>query len=205
MTPQCIRSAAALTACVAICLAGCFSAPASHTYLLRPASEIPPVATANPALPVLAFQPVRVPDYLDTTDLVLRDGDHRIKASRSGHWGERLSSGVSEFLEGDLARRLPGEWLIVARDGGDAPRKLSIHIERFDVWPDGHCVLVASWTLRDPSRGKNAAPERAVVELPAASGLAIDDSRLVAAMDDALDTLAVRIAASIEADRGPPA
>jgi uncharacterized lipoprotein YmbA len=213
MTPPFIRStraaagsgAIALTMCLAACLSGCFSVPASRSYLLRPASQVPMVATSNPGLPVLALEPVRVPDYLDTTELVLRDGEHRIKDSRSGHWGERLSSGVSEFLQGDLARRLPGEWVISARDGGDSARNLNVHIERFDVWADGHCVLVASWTLRDPARDKTAAPERAVVELPTTAPLALDDARVVAAMDDTLDILAGRIAASIEADRGPPA
>lgn len=196
--------AMAIVGCLTAALAGCFSVAASRTYLLRPASQVPIASTSNPSLPVLALESVRVPDYLDTTDLLLRDGEYRIKSSRTGHWGERLSSGVSEFLQAALARRMPGESLISARDGGDSTRKLSVRIERFDVWPDGHGVLVASWTIRYPSRVMTATPERAVVEFPTTASPVTGDDGVVAAMDDSLDVLAGRIAVSIEADRGSP-
>jgi len=192
-----LKSALAASTSAAI-LVGCFSVSGSRTYLLRPASEVALPSQHNAGLAVLAVAPVRVPDYLDSTDLVLRQGDHRLEASRTAHWGERLSSGVTEVLQAELARRLPDQWVTSSRDSGVAARKLDVRIERFDVWPDGRCVLVAGWTVRDPAHHRNAVGESATVEHPPGGSPTIGDARLVAAMDEALETLAERIAASLE-------
>jgi uncharacterized lipoprotein YmbA len=92
---------------------------------------------------------VLVPDYLDTTDILLRDGRNEIKVDPTGRWGERLSDGLTQALAADLAARLPRESVVL--DASDrAGRRLLVSVQALDLWPDGHCVMAADWSLVEP-------------------------------------------------------
>ena len=69
----------------------CGSDPVSRTYVLSPPVDPVARAVSEAGRPVLEVRRVSVPDYLDTTDIVSRDGRNELKVSSTGHWGERLS------------------------------------------------------------------------------------------------------------------
>ena len=58
-------------------------------------------------LPVVELKPVSLPDYLNSTDILLRDGQNELTASPTGRWGERL-----------LARRDRARWRRDLEAGG---------------------------------------------------------------------------------------
>jgi len=199
------------TACVPflLCLAACSSGPPLRTYVLTPPLQTTP--TPLPALPVgrIVIARVRVPDYLDTNDIVLRDGNDQVKASATGRWAERLSRGLTRALADDLGAHLePEEVLSDATTA--APRQVLVDVSALDLWPDGHCTLAATWAI------VNHAPPRAVAygggtfnSSPAVSSVGVGsavgggDGRLVDALSRTVGKLADAIALNLRqsADR----
>jgi uncharacterized lipoprotein YmbA len=149
------------------------------------------------------LQRILLPDYLDTTDLVLRSGAHELKVSPTGRWGERLSIGLTDALAAALAVRLPQDAVVLDPAGEPAARRVLVDVAAFDVWPDGHCVLAASWTVlaRDPAAA--AVSGRETFDLAAGGPAAAGDAAVVAAMAQAVGRLADRVAAAVDAPAHP--
>jgi uncharacterized lipoprotein YmbA len=134
-------------------MTGCAAAPPRRIYELAGAAspQARSAAPAAPAAPVLHLAAVRVPDYLDSNDIVLRVGQHQLQTVSTARWGERLSAGLTHALASDLAERLPSIAVTADPSGDAAAARVFVSVETFDVWADGHCVLKASWTIV-PSR-----------------------------------------------------
>ena len=195
-----MRSSGA-AAVLALLLGGCASSPPTRIFVLgSAAADNVPVGEGR-GRPVW-LRPVLVPDYLDTTDILLRTGIHEVAPSRTGRWAERLSSGVTHALLQDLAARLP-QAAVTLDDGGQDSAVVSVTVDAFDILAVGRCVLSASWTVA-AGRGAAAAPERAVISasFAAASPGGSVDTAIVAAMADDLDRLADRLAAAVHARPG---
>lgn len=191
-----------LTLAALIILMGCSSSPLPRTYVLSAPAD-PVVGVHNEAgRPVVELPTVSLPDYLDSSDILLRDGRNELKASPTGHWGERLSVGVTHALEASLARRLPDVLVTHASVSGQPALRLLVDVEAFDVQPDGRCVLTARWTIPgDEGQAAAIAQRGTFVTLagPAAPGATgpLADGAIVSAMAAAIDQLADRIAVSL--------
>jgi len=178
-------------------LAACAADVPRQVYVLsNPATPVAGVSAAS-AAPTVQLQRVLVPDYLDTTEIRLRVGAHELRSSSTGRWGERLSIGVTRALRADLSARLPMDMVLPAYPADRSALQILATIETFDVWPDGRCVLVATWTLVSKGGGTTAAATRVTITLPAAAPERVSDAMLVAQMAAALDKLADRMAASV--------
>ncbi len=194
-----------------IVLAGCSSSPVPNTYVLS--TPVAPVAGVRneTGRPVLELPTVALPDYLDTTDLLLRDGQNELKASTTARWGERLSVGITHALRAELARRLPGMTVVQTPLSGQATQRVLVDVDAFDVLPDGRCVLTAKWTVPGADPASPAITERgtfvtrAAVSPATAGGKAtLSDAAIVAAMEAAVDQLGDRIAISVRAAPARP-
>ena len=82
--------------------------PSPQVYVLGDAGAAEPGAASQMNTPTVEVRPVRVPDYLDTTDIVTRGAGGLVVPSESGRWGERFSIGLTRAVAADLARKLPG-------------------------------------------------------------------------------------------------
>jgi len=176
--------------------AACSSGPPVRTYVLVPplAPKVFALQAASPAERILVRR-VLVPDYLDTTDILLRDGTNEVKASVTGRWGERLSQGLTQTLAADLAARLPSFAVILAMPG-TARRQLLINVNALDLWPDGRCAIAANWTIIDHD-APHALDGGSGTFDSSALGTGVGDARLVDAISRTLDKLADAIAADI--------
>jgi len=97
-----------LAPAVSLVLAACASSPPPRTFVLSAPAE-PVAGVLNEAgRPIVELPTVALPDYLDSTDILLRDGRNELKPSPTARWGERLSVGITHALEVALTRRLPG-------------------------------------------------------------------------------------------------
>lgn len=178
-------------------LAGCASLPAPRIYVLDP-----PGAGASPVVslrdfPQVALLPVVVPDYLDTTDILLRGDGHEIVARDGARWGERLSVGVTHALAAALQARRPDLGIASAAAVDDRPRRLLVHIDALDTWPDGRCTLSARWTLLDGDGQTVLASLAARFSIPAAATPAPGDADIVESVSRIVGELAQAIAASL--------
>jgi uncharacterized lipoprotein YmbA len=180
-------------------LAGCISGRARQIYVLNDAVTTPVDNKAATGRTELQLERVLVPDYLDTTEILSRVGEHELHASSSGRWGERLSLGIMHALWADLAIRLPEDRVIFARAPDKAARQILVNVDAFDVWPDRHCVLAANWTILDTDRTVVLAVGRGTFSVPAEGGGKPSDAAIVSAMADALGQLAESIALAAKA------
>jgi uncharacterized protein len=184
----------------ALLASGC-AAPAVHSFLLSGASA---GSTAAPVLagprPMLLLRPVRMPDHLDTRDMLVRDGLNRIRGSRTGRWADRLSVGLRQALAEDLQNRLPGQEVVTDAAPPGPFLRLTLDVSRFDLFSDGTLVLQARWRLdRVDAR---AARQLAGGEIALTRGnVPVADEAEAAAMSGMTDDLAARLAALI--DRAP--
>jgi uncharacterized lipoprotein YmbA len=180
------RNAASLLA-LFLGVAGCSSGPPVRIFVLTPpltpaVALTPPLRSPSGSTEQLEVRRVLVPDYLDTTDILLREGRNEVKPSSTGRWGERLSEGLTHALAAELAVRLPSGSVVL--DASSKPqRQLLINVQALDLWPDGRCVLAASWSIvnRDPPRA-TATGSGSFDTAPAAGGFAAGDARLVEAV-----------------------
>lgn len=181
-------------------LVGCHSGPPVRIYVLNPPFE-PAVDGLTPARrsrsgPVVHVEVrrVHVPDYLDTTDILLREARNEVKPSTTGRWGERLSEGLTHAVAADLVARLPPG--SVVRDALSPPRRqLLIEVNALDLWTDGRCVLAASWSIVDHGPPPAAVTGSGTFDSPPAGrDSAVGDARLVEAVARTVGKLADAIA-----------
>jgi uncharacterized lipoprotein YmbA len=145
----------------------------------------------------IVIRRVVVPDYLDTTDILMRDGTNEVKVNGTGRWDERLSQGLTRALAADLAARLPS-YAVVLDTSSPAQRQVLITVNSLDLWPDGRCVLAATWTIVDHDAPSAVAGGSGTFDSPAI-GSTIDagDAHLVDAISGNVGKLADMIALNI--------
>jgi uncharacterized lipoprotein YmbA len=187
--------------CIAVTsvIAGCMSGRARQIYVLGDAVDTRVDDKAAVGRIELQLERVLVPDYLDTTDILWRAGEHELHASSSGRWGERLSLGIMHALWADLAIRLPQDRIVLARPVEKSARQILVTVDAFDVWPDGRCVLAANWTILDTDRTVVLAAGRGTFLVPSDRGGKPSDGAVVSAMAEALRQLAENIATAAKA------
>ena len=180
-----------------ILVAGCFSDHPKRVYILTEPVDFPAdPGTEVSGQPVLELRRVLIPDYLDTTDIRMRVGEHELRSSPTGRWGERLSLAITRALRRDLAARLPMDRVILGTAERPGARQISVTVEIFEVWPDGHCMLEATWAIFDGSHRAVLTTGRDQISAPAPSGNTTGDERIVVGMADALSKLADGIAST---------
>jgi uncharacterized lipoprotein YmbA len=180
-------------------VAGCMSGRARQIYVLNGAVDTPTDDKAAVGRTELQLERVLVPDYLDTTEILSRAGEHELHASSSGRWAERLSLGIMHALWADLAMRLLQDRVTFARAPEKSARQILVTVDAFDVWPNGHCVLAATWTILDTDRTVVLAAGRGTFSVPSDSSAKPGDGAVVSAMAEALRQLAESIALAAKA------
>ena len=192
-------------------LLGCAGSPLPRTYVLAAPAEADPGVVNESGRRVIELPTVALPDYLDSSDIVVRNGQNELIPSKTGRWGERLSIGITHALEVDLARRLPGVLVTHTGMSGQNSTSLLVNVEAFDVQPDGRCVLTARWMLPGDT-GQSATisqqgtfvTQAAVTQGAASSAGTLSDAAIVSAMAAAINQLADHIASSVPRNLSRP-
>lgn len=176
-------------------LVGCSTGPAPRTFVLSTPATVTDGVVPESGRPIVELKPVSLPDYLDTSDILIRNGLNELTVSPTARWGERLSIGVTHALAGALVTRLPGMTVVTTSVHRQPVRLVLVDIESFDIFPDGRSVLIARWTIEGPDRRAPAIIERGSVTTHAVGGLS--DAAIVAAMAEAIEKLAGHVAAAV--------
>jgi hypothetical protein len=182
-------------ALVAAALSGC-AGPAKREYVLGPAQASQNACAVQTALPVVQVERVLLPDYLDSREILIRN-DRQVVSSETGRWAERLSVGTTRMLASSLAAQLRGV-AVTSEPPIDPPvLRVVVDVRAFDATAGGPVVLAARWTITDGSGQRSLLAEQATVTEPVSSAR---DDAVVTAMSLALEKLANRISAGIEAN-----
>jgi uncharacterized lipoprotein YmbA len=190
-----IRRAGAMLLLVALTGCGLFSRPKNQFYSLDTVDGAAR-ATSIAGTPV-GIDGIELPPGFDRRGIVLRGADHRLEVRGTHQWAAPLEEMVIHTLAFDLANRLPeGSVVLPGQAKPAAMRALYVTFEDLAPGPDNVFVLDARWTLGDPARPEQTQHERITIDLTSA-----DSPAIVAAMSNALGTLADRIGARVS--RGP--
>lgn len=179
-------------------VAGCAgSAKDTRLYVLGPVAATAPAA-GGPAVVVAA---VRLPQYLDRSQIVTRSGDNRLELAEFDLWGGNLRQDLARVLAENLSRLLGSERVVAAPHSLSAPAAFRVEVEvlAFERGPDGRVRLAAKWWL---TRGTDAAPlagTQAAELLGAPLGEAAGFDAVVASMSQVYAEFARGIAQAIRA------
>ena len=181
---------------IAILVSACSSAgPPPELYVLGEAARPKPEPVSQLDDPIVEVKPVRVPDYLDTTDIFTRGPGGRIVASQSARWGERVSVGVTRAVATSLEARLP-QLVVTTSPPLEHPRwQVLIDLDAFEVQPGGPSVLTARWSIREGRGGQKLREERISLSTPVGHG---SDQEVVETMTRQVDQLVDRIAPALQ-------
>ncbi len=177
-------------------LAGCGSLGGVPVKLYVLGEAPSPVEAASTRLdrPALELKTVRLPDYLDTQDILIRGGANEVVASTAGRWAERLSVGVTRALVTDLGARLPGYTVVATPSvSGATSSQIYVDFDAFDARVDGSIYLLARWSMTSPSGGVPTELRVALIERTEGAA----DGAIAAGMSRILHRLADAIAASL--------
>jgi predicted ATPase/DNA-binding winged helix-turn-helix (wHTH) protein/uncharacterized lipoprotein YmbA len=187
----------ALSGAAILGIAACsLSGPAPAEYVLGRMPAATAITLTQTGLPVIELKRVQLPDYLDTTDIMERRGNQLVPSS-TGRWGERLSIGMRRALTASLGSRLPG-MVVTATPPIERPAiQILVDVAAFEARVDHQVILVARWSIAGGTSRQILITEQAsLVEAVTGTG----DSAVVAAMSQAVEDLADRLAVRIQSD-----
>ena len=184
-------------------LCSCSSAPATRYYVLTPVAQAPlakpQVSAGHAAAPVtLVIKDVRLPQYLDRSQIVTRSDGHRLQMSEFEHWGGNLREDMTRILAVNLGQLLESDRVVAApytvRLTPDY--RIEVEVYRFERETGGGVILSARWWI---TRGADAT---LVASREASfSGVALDEkssyATLVSSMSAVYGEFAQAIARSI--------
>jgi uncharacterized lipoprotein YmbA len=178
--------------------------PPPRLYVLSAEATHPaPVPTSTPSI-AIGVNPTSLPDYLDRSEIVVRDGPNEIRLMDSDRWAERLSLNVSRVVASNLAALLPAASLVVlpTRGGGATDFDVNLDLIAFEADPRGNCTISGRWIISNfASRTEIAGGKIAVNESAGGSG---DYAAVAAAMSRGLAKVSGDIATAIKATPANP-
>jgi uncharacterized lipoprotein YmbA len=185
----------------ALLLTGCGSYPLPTVYALGDPGPATPDVASDAGRPVFDLRTVTAPDDVDTTDILRSEGANRVVASPTGRWAERVSVGVTQALAAALSRRLP-DVVIETRSAYEAPRRILVDIDRFEIGSSGRCLIAARWGITGADGKTGPWSDQGTFVETATSGT---DAAAAAAMTLAANELADHIAITVRQTlTGPP-
>ena len=164
-----------LWAVLLIALNSCsFLKPANgeeHNYLLTPRPSPEPSIEVRPPC-IVRVLPVELPEYLQTSDMVIRTGTNELFFAEFHEWAEPLDAGIRRVLAQNL-RGFQGIQEVITDEPSPAHRKLyiiSVHIlecEGSDTNGRGMILFSAAWEISQG--GTDATPAHGTFRAPPAS------------------------------------
>ncbi len=130
---------------------GCGKSRPSTFYLLSSLPETEPVTTRPVTQLKLSIGPVRLPEYLDRTQLSARTQKNELSIREYSRWGESLKENFQRVLLVNLSVLLetPHVYEYDTRDIEETDYQLIVDVRRFDVSNEGRAELIVFWSIND--------------------------------------------------------
>ena len=185
-----LRTSLSLMGLLTGLLSACASAPVQF-YTIAPPIDGSRLAQAD--APVVYVPRIAMPDYLDTQDILLRDGSRLLRSS-NGRWASRLSQSATDLIVARLAQDWPQRMVTAYSPQQTPDTRLAITIERMDITQQGQAMLVASWTDLPGIESRAIRNGRASLSV---TGSVADDAAKAALLQKLFTRLADSIARSL--------
>lgn len=190
----------AVCALASLCLAACGSTPPSRYFSLSPT-----VAVAEPepgSTVALGLGPIRMPDYLERTQLVTRGAGQELSVHQYSRWAEPLSKSFHRILAVDVDNSVDGLIVVGFPWDFDAVAELDYRllgdVTQFEADQSGRVILDVQWGVVELDTNERVVlPRRTRYETRAAS--AGDPASITSAMNEALGELGRDIASEMRA------
>jgi len=184
-----------------VMLAGCASSPSSKFYQLSSlqGQEQAMRDGAPERSLIIAIGPVRIPDYLDRSQIVTRSGKNELKLAEFNRWAGSLDEDVTRVLMEDISSLLPADrffvvrWLPYLESELPVSYRVPVRIESFEGTPGDSVLLRAHWVVTTKGKDVQLKKESTIIEKVSGN----DYDALVAAMSNALEKLSREIADGI--------
>ncbi len=128
--------------------AGCSLVTPTEFYQLQAPAEATASSHADTAV---LLGPVKLADYLHREQILQRQADGRLSASRTGRWAGNLEDEVGQLLLRQMAMRLGSSHVALYPDriGVKPGAQIVLSISRLDSGEGEPAVLEAQWRLLD--------------------------------------------------------
>ncbi len=183
---------------VLLLMAGCGSSPPVHYFALSPA-EVSKSQDSGKIL-TLGLGPLRLPEYLNRSQLVTRGNGAELKIDEFSRWAEPLTRAIHRVVAIDVDNMMPGvtvlafPWEAVARTQVDL--RLIGEVSRFDAERSGQVVLEVQWAITDQSGEPVLRAHRRRYETRVANSE--DPAAVAAAMNEALSMFSRDVVSQME-------
>jgi len=183
---------------VSLLVAACGSSPPVRYFAL---STMDSVQRQDPDDAVtLGLGPLRMPEYLNRSQIVTRGGGSELEVDEFSRWAEPLTLALHRVVSTDVDNMMHGviviafPWESVVRNEVDY--RLLGEVTRFDADRSGRVVLDIQWAISDVPGGVAVAIRRSKYETRAARP---DDPAIVtSAMNDALAMFSRDVVSELE-------
>ena len=183
-------------------LAGCARTASVSYYQLSP-QEAPrnEPASGEAGKMVLGIGPVRLPEYLDRSQLVTRLSANRLQLADNHRWAEPLNKNIARVMGENLSALLGTSHIVFHPWPSSRAMDYQFLVEvlHFENESDGAARLVALWSVKGKDGGM-VLPERRSSYLIVAPSQ--DQEGQVAALNQALGSLCREIAQALAPELG---
>lgn len=193
------RVAPLLSITVLALLSACSSSPVRYHTLLTPASPAATLSfmanTTHAAPFFIDVLPVGVPAQLDTSQIVIRQGDSGAVVLDNERWLSPLSEEIRTALSADLTQRLNTQDVSGLVRSADTPVvRIHLQVRRFDSWPGQSVAFDADWSLS--AVGEEDGRARLICRSQFTEQTANSDTAMLHAQQQIIARLAEQIAAT---------
>jgi len=129
---------------------GCGTTKPARFYLLTSQlSDVESVQQANPSSPMILVGPVRLPEYLNRSQIIRFSTANELKPNEYHRWAEPLENNVARVLAENLRQQLQNDRVLLypGLNVRHFDYRVTIDVIRFDVDTSNHVVLTANWAL----------------------------------------------------------
>jgi len=175
-----------LCAVVSLLIAACGSSPPVRYFALSPMDSVQQ-QDPDDAL-TLGVGPLRLPEYLNRSQIVTRGGGSELEVDEFSRWAEPLTQALHRVVSTDVDNMMNGvmvisfPWEAVVHNGVDY--RLLGEVTRFDADRSGRVVLDIQWAISTTTGQIDVVIRRSKYETRAARP--DDPAIVVSAMNDAL-------------------
>ena len=134
-----------------VLLAACGSSPKTDFYMLN-TDKADFAQAANTATgPAVGIWQIKLPDYLDRSELVTRDNEYQITIADFSWWAGNMETNATLLIAAEMSKGLLSNRVLASP--WESYRKhdyqVKIRLERFDGALGGEIVLRGVWSLLD--------------------------------------------------------
>lgn len=149
-------------------LSACGVSPKTHLYVLNSGNE---VSNQTEGMGIGVWK-VKLPELLDRSEIVTRNGDYEIELADFHHWAGRLGPNIDTLIAQGLRQRL--DTINVSTSPWPAQKSIDYQVkvlmDRFDGQLNGEAVVSGTWVLLNEKGSKELTREYFLFKTPVNGG-----------------------------------